>query len=257
VIRWETRGAVGLVTIDREERRNALNAALCDELSAHLDDQTSVGVVVITGAGSAFCAGADLVTLFEPAVTDAQPVTDTFRPAFERLTQAIVDYPGAVIAAVNGPALGAGMQLAVACDLRVVGPTATFGIPAAKLGVVLSPANIQRLALLVGQGPARDILITGRTLDRDAAATLGLVHRTADDARTLAMEWADEIVALAPLAVAGHKRALNLVANTQSGFDEAARAEIRAIEDAAFASADFQEGLAAFADKRPPRFEGR
>ncbi len=256
MIRWETRDAVGLATIDRQERRNALNADLCDELRTCLDRNASLRVVVITGAGTAFGAGADLVTRFAASPADSGRATDTFRLAFERLTQAIVDFPSPVIAAVHGPALGAGMQLAVACDLRVVGPDASFGIPAAKLGVLLSPANIQRLALLVGQGAARDFLMTGRTFDREGAAAVGLVQRAARDAVATALEWADEIAALAPLTITGHKRALNLIA-AGGGVDEVAREEIRALEERAFASADLQEGLAAFTEKRSPRFEGR
>jgi enoyl-CoA hydratase len=256
VIRWETRGLVGLATIDRPERRNALNAGLCDDLRARLEASTSLRAVVITGSGSAFCSGADLVTRFEGGDDTAQPAADTLRPAFEKLMNAVVAFPAPVIAAVNGPALGAGMQLAVACDFRVAAPTATFGIPAARLGLVLSPANIQRLALLVGQAAARDLLMTGRTLDRDEAAAIGLVHRAADDALAAALAWAAEIADLAPLTVAGHKRALNLVAGA-AAIDEAAADEIRALEAAALASADLQEGLAAFGEKRAPRFEGR
>ena len=101
---------------------------------------------MITGAGSAFCAGADLVTRFEPTEAGDDGPVDTFRPAFEELLDAIVDHPSPVIAAVNGPAMGAGMQLAVACDLRVAVPTARFAIPVGRLGVHLSPRNIWRLA---------------------------------------------------------------------------------------------------------------
>jgi enoyl-CoA hydratase len=256
VIRWETRDAVGLATLDRQERRNALNAELCDELRNRLLENAALRAVVITGAGTAFCAGADLVTRFETA-DDHQPrASDVFRFAFDQLLDAVTDFPGAVIAAVNGAALGAGTQLAVACDLRVVAPSASFGIPAARLGLVLSPANIQRLVVLVGQGPARELLLTGRTLDRDEAAAIGLVHRSVDDARANALEWAGEIAGLAPLTVAGHKRALNLIA-ARRGLEDDARAEIRALEDAALATADLQEGLAAFAEKRAPRFTGR
>lgn len=264
MIKWEEPTEhVGLATIDRQERRNALNAELCDELRTRLERAHGLRAVVITGEGKAFCAGADLA---RRSVDTAQGASgagglehgggDTFRPAFELLLHAIVDHPAPVIAAVNGPALGAGMQLAVACDLRVVGDNALFGIPATKLGVVLSAENIRRLALLAGHGTARDLLMTGRALDVEEAGRLGLVHRHGSDARAAALHLAGELAALAPLTVQSHKRALNLVM-AESDLSDASRLEIRALEEAAFASDDLQEGLAAFAEKRAPRFRGR
>ncbi len=252
MIRWEVRDRVGIATIDRPERRNALNAELCAQLLAHLGAEPDLRAVVITGAGDkAFCAGADLVVRAEDT---AEPGGgDTFRPAFDRLLDAVVDYPAPVLAAVNGPAIGAGMQLAVACDLRVAVFGATFSIPAARLGVFLSPPNVQRLAALVGQGAARDLLLAARTLDADEAAAVGLVQRRVPDALEAALELAAEIAELAPLTVQGHKRALNLVLG---GVDASAVEEMRALEARAFASRDLQEGLAAFAEKRAPRFEG-
>jgi enoyl-CoA hydratase len=253
VIRWEVRDRVGVATIDRPERRNALNADLCLQLLGNLDSAPDLRAVVVTGAGDkAFCAGADLAVR---AADTAEPGgADTFRPAFDRLLDAIVDYPAPVLAAVNGPAIGAGMQLAVACDLRVAAFGATFSIPAARLGVFLSPPNIQRLAALVGQGAARDLLLAARTLDADEAAAVGLVQRRVPDALVAALELAEEIAEFAPLTVQGHKRALNLVLG---GVDPIAIDEMRALEARAFGSEDLQEGLAAFGEKRTPRFEGR
>jgi enoyl-CoA hydratase len=253
VIRWDVRDRVGLATIDRPERRNALNAELCTQLEGHLESTPDLRAVVITGAGDkAFCAGADLVVGTEDASEPGGG--DAFRPAFERALDAVVDYSAPVVAAVNGPAIGAGMQLAVACDLRVAAFSATFSIPAARLGVFLSPANVQRLATLVGQGAARDLLLTARALDVDEAAAVGLVQRRAPDALEAALELAAEIAELAPLTVQGHKRAFNLVAG---GADAAAVDEMRALEARAFASRDLREGLAAFSEKRTPRFDGR
>jgi len=259
-IRWELRDGIGIAVIDRPARRNALNAELAGELRGHLLGARDLRAVVVTGEGKAFCAGADLARRFDDVATVDGQGTDSFRPAFEQLLDAIVDHPAPVIAAVNGHALGAGLQLAVACDLRVVQPGAQLGIPASKLGVMLSVANIARLALLVGQGPARDLLLTGRSVDACEALSLGLVHRVVDEARAAAIDWATELARLAPLSVTGHKRALNLIAAKQmlvAGVDDEARAEVAAIEAGAFASADLQEGLAAFAEKRAPRFEGR
>jgi enoyl-CoA hydratase len=253
MIRFEQLAEVGVATIDRQERRNALNGELCDELRGHLTANPALRAFVITGAGSAFCAGADLVTRFA-AEGDAQ--TDTFRPAFELVLDAITDYAAPVIAAVNGPAIGAGMQLAVACDLRVAAPTARLAIPGGKLGIHLSARNIWRLVELVGQGAARDFLLAGRTVDTEESLRLRVVERVGDDAVRDALAVADEIAASAPLTMRGHKRALNLVAEAQALSPEA-RAEIAALERAAFESEDLREGMAAFAEKRTPTFRGR
>jgi enoyl-CoA hydratase len=254
-VHFERRDEVGLATIDRQERRNALNAEICDELRGHLARHDDLRAVVLTGAGSAFCSGADLVTRFAPdAGSDA--TTDTFRPAFELVLDAIVAFPAPVIAAINGPAIGAGMQLAVACDVRVAAPTARLAIPGGKLGILLSARNIWRLAQLVGQGAARDFLLAGRTVDADDALAVGLVQRVAADALAAALELAAEIAASAPLTIRGHKRALNLVAERQ-WLTAVEQGEIAALEAAAFASDDLQEGMAAFAEKRAPTFRGR
>ncbi|MBM3673634.1 MAG: enoyl-CoA hydratase [Actinobacteria bacterium] len=259
-VQWEQPAEhVGLAVIDRQERRNALTAELCDELRSRLESARGLRALVITGEGKAFCAGADLARRSADTEPGAGGLEhgggDTFRPSFERLLDAIVNHPAPVIAAVNGPALGAGMQLAVACDLRVASESATFGIPAARLGVVLSAANVRRLALLIGHAAARDLLMTGRALTIDDADRLGIVHRRGRDARVVGLSLAEELAGLAPLTVQGHKRALNLVM-AQGALGDAALAEVGALEAAAFASDDLQEGLAAFAEKRPPVFGG-
>lgn len=254
VIVFEERGNVGLVTIDRQERRNALNGALCDELTRVLSASHSLRAVVITGAGSAFCAGADLVTRFSS--DDGGHAGDSFRPAFEIALDTIEAHPAPVIAAINGPAMGAGMQLAVACDLRVAALGARLAIPGGRLGILLSAKNIWRLAALVGHGAARDFLLAGRTVTAEEAEHLGLVSRVAGDAVGEALALAGEIAAFAPLSVQGHKRALNLVMHA-TALAEPARRELAALEAAAFASRDLQEGMSAFAEKRTPEFEGR
>jgi enoyl-CoA hydratase/carnithine racemase len=135
VIRWELHQEhVRLATIDRPERRNALNAELCAELRNHLETAPDLRAVVITGEGVAFCAGADILRRAQDTGGLEHGGGDTFRPAFERVLDAIADYPAPVIAAVNGVALGAGMQLAVRAISALPAPTATLGIPAAKLG---------------------------------------------------------------------------------------------------------------------------
>jgi enoyl-CoA hydratase len=252
VITFEPRGNVGVATIDRQERRNALNAEMCDELRGHLEESGELRAIVITGAGTAFCAGADLVSRF---ASEGDATTDTFRPAFEKVLDAIVAHPAPVVAAVNGPAIGAGMQLAVACDIRVAALGARLSIPGGKLGIHLSARNIWRLAQLVGQGAARDFLLGGRTVDAEEALRLGLVQYVDGDALGSALGLAGEIAASAPLTVQGHKLALNLVAEAE-WLGASARNQIGDRETVAFASNDLQEGLAAFAEKRTPDFRG-
>jgi enoyl-CoA hydratase len=256
VIRWETRDSIGVATIDRPHRRNALDADHCRELRDHFEAAPDCRAVVVTGADGSFCAGADLGTRFGGESGEEQHGGDTFRPAFEEVLDAIVGYAAPVIAAIEGPALGAGMQLVVACDLRVASPGAKLGIPAGKLGVHLSAANIVRLGQVAGQGAAREILLGGVTLTGEQAAVRGLVHRLDPEPLTAALAWADELAALAPLTLAGHKRALNLLASA-GGYGDAERAAVLESERAAFASDDLREGMAAFTEKRAPQFRGR
>jgi enoyl-CoA hydratase len=256
-IRFETRERVGVLTIDREARRNALNAELCDRLRSHLAAHQDLHAIVLTGAGRAFCAGADLGTRFADADTvGPHGGRDTFRPAFEAALDAVVNHPVPVIAAINGPAIGAGMQLAVACDLRVAAPHARLAIPGGKLGIMLSATNIRRLVQLVGPGMARDFLLAGREVSGDDAQRVGLVERVDAEPMVAALGVAADIASFAPLTVRGHKRAINVIEAT-SPLGKAARTELAALEAAAFASDDLREGMAAFAEKRPPVFHGR
>ncbi|HEY3833057.1 MAG TPA: enoyl-CoA hydratase-related protein [Acidimicrobiia bacterium] len=255
MIRAERDGDVATITIDREERRNALNGDLCTVFTEALLEQQDARAVVVTGAGSVFCAGADLATRFGAGDGEGG-TTDTFRPHFEVLLDAIVAHPAPVIAAVNGPAIGAGMQLCVACDLRIARPDTRLAIPGGRLGVLLSPTNVWRLALLVGHGLARDFLLTGREVSGEVAERLGLVQRLADDPLAAAHELAAHIASLAPLTVQGHKRALNAVTESLV-LTDAARSELETLEAKVFASDDLAEGMAAFAEKRAPTFRGR
>ncbi len=256
MIHWSEPAAhVGLAVLDRPERRNALNAELCDDLRGHLEANQGLRAVVISGEGSAFCAGADLARRTADHGGLEHGGEDSFRPAFELLCDAIQHFPAPVIAAVHGPAIGAGTQLAVACDYRLVGPDAVFGVPGSKLGIVLSAKNITRLVHLVGPAHASDLLVTSRTLDRDEAERLGLVTRLVEDPRADAVAFAGRIAALAPITVQAHKRAVNLV-KAAGALGDAAAAEIAEWERRAFSSTDLQEGLAAFAEKRTPDFTG-
>lgn len=241
----ERRGPVTVLTIDRPARRNAVDLATCVELTGAIERAAGDGtrVIVLTGAGGHFCAGADLTH-----VAGEGGHGDDFRPALRRLLDTIGLTPLPVIAAVEGAALGAGTQLAVAADLRVAVPTARFGIPAAKLGLMVDHWTVQRLALLAGHGPARAMLLAAEEVDGDSAHRLGLVQRLGG--LDTALEWAERIARLAPLTIAGHKLALNRLE------PELADGDVDAAIRRAWASADAVEGPAAFAERRTPDFKG-
>ncbi|HET6952935.1 MAG TPA: enoyl-CoA hydratase-related protein [Acidimicrobiales bacterium] len=233
MIRTETRGHVAVVTIDRPERRNAVDDAALEELAAALDGcGADVRALVLTGAGGHFCAGADLTGVEDTAFTAL------LRTVLERLRLA----PFVTVAAVDGAALGAGTQLAVACDLRVATAPASFGIPAGRLGLAVDAWTVERLVQLAGHGPARAMLLAAEVLKGDEAHRLGFVQRLGDADEALA--WADDIAALAPLTIRAHKAALEATADAPAAFERA------------WASQDFQEGLAAFRDRRRPVFRG-
>ena len=242
MIHLEDRGPVALVTIDRPERRNALDHEALEQLLDALARSGAARVVVLTGAQGHFCAGADLTGVEDAGFTDL----------LRRVLAALRDDPRPVVAACDGAALGAGTQLAVACDLRVATPSARFGIPAAKLGLTVDHWTIERLSLLAGAGPARAMLLAAETYGGEDAHALGLVQRIGD--LDEALGWADEIAALAPLTIAAHKVALNRLEMPVGRGDDA---DVLATADAAWASDDLQEGMAAFRDRRLPRFKGR
>lgn len=242
MIHAEHRGAVAILTIDRPERRNAVDLDAVRAIQAGVDralNDPSVRVLLLAGAGGNFCAGADLDT-----------VTDTeFLSALNRVLDALRQCPLPTIAAVEGVALGAGTQFAVACDLRVATPDARFGIPASKLGLLVHHWTVHRLASLAGQGTSRAMLLAAETVSGQRAYELGLVQRLGGLAD--AIDWANDIASLAPLSLRGHKLGLNL-----SELEPPTTQEYRRAFEQAWASADLQEGLAAFRERRRPRFRG-
>lgn len=242
VIHLEDRGAVALITIDRAERRNALDLASLHELAEAHAATAKARVVVLTGSGGHFCAGADLGGVEDRAFTDR------LREVLAQLR----DDPRPHLAAIDGAALGLGTQLAVACDLRVATPSARFGIPAARLGLMVDHWTIERLALLAGAGPARAMLLAAETYGGEDAERLGLVQRVGDLAAALG--WADEVAALAPLTIAGHKLALNRLEMPVGRGEDA---EVHAAWERAWGSDDLQEGIAAFRERRLPHFKGQ
>lgn len=241
-------GSVVVVTIDRHSTRNSLNAEVCtalreavEEASALADAEDPVRAIVITGAGTAFCAGADL---------SGGVYSTNFYDAHAAMLRAVESSPVPVVAAVNGPAVGAGVQLALAADLRVVVPGAVFAVPVVKVGLALDNWTIKRLANVVGGGHARSVLMTARPVGAEEAARIGLANEIGDlDA---AMELAAELTRFAPLSLRHIKTVIN--------DDDARllpREEHTDLQQKAWHSEDMAEARAARQEKRPPVFRGR
>lgn len=238
-------GLVAVVTLDRPERRNAVDHATLMEL---LDVQAAISArapdairaVVLTGKPPAFSAGADL-----NGVEEGQ-----FNVDLAAVLRGFGRLPVPVIAAIDGPALGAGAQLAIATDLRVATPTSVIGVPAAKLGLVVDHWTIRRLAAEFSPPIARAMLLAAQTYTADQLQATGGIHRlgTLDEA----VAWAHELSRLAPLTIAGHKIGLE---NAQ--LEPTDDAEFEAARALAWASEDAEEGRTAFLDKRRADFRGR
>lgn len=252
----EPRGAIELWTIDGEARRNAISRAMIAELEAliaRVSADHSVRAVVLTGAGEkAFCAGADL----KERVSMGEPEIRAFLDALRRTFRALERSDTVFIAALNGIAFGGGTELSLACDLRVAAPHAELGLTEVKLGIIPGAGGTQRLPRLIGSGPAKELILTGRRVAAQEALALGLVNKLAVEGRVVAtaLELAEAVVQNAPLAVAAAKHAIDegLTLDLDQGL---------ALEQKHYAKTlhteDRQEGLRAFAEKRAPKFVGR
>ena len=253
-IDYEPRGYVGIITIDRPEARNALTFTTYAELTDAVMT-TGPRCLVITGRDPAFCSGDDV----KQVMADAGTRVSSSLGAEPRLTpaaQALLATDIPIVAAVNGPAIGWGMELALMADIRVASTRARFGELFVKRGLCCDVAGIGRLAQLVGREHAADLLFTGRIVDAAEARELRLVSRVVEHEQLLdaADALAREIAANPPLAVrqlkAGLRRALD------PDWDELGR-WVSARLGELFQTEDHKEGVAAFLEKRAPRFVGR
>jgi enoyl-CoA hydratase/carnithine racemase len=255
-LRTERRDAVTVLTLDLPERRNAMTAELTAAWTSAVEGiraDRDVRAVVVTGEGSAFCAGGDLSWIGESPDLSVMALRERMLPFYRAwLSVRTLDVP--VLAAVNGPAVGAGLCLALACDVRYAAPGATFSAPFARLGMHPGMAATYLLPEVVGVARARELLLTGRRVGAEEAYAIGLVSGVADDVLAHTLEVAEGIAASAPIAVRLTKAALADAGRSRS-LDAALDWEGLA-QPVTMASADLREGLAAQAERRTPRFTG-
>jgi enoyl-CoA hydratase/carnithine racemase len=251
----DSRGATELWTIDGESRRNTLTRALVEEMEqqiARVSGQRHVRAVVLTGAGDkAFCAGADLKDRAKMSHDEIKAWLVLLHRAFRAAETA----PQVFIAALNGVAFGGGLELALACDLRVADPGASMGLTEVKLGIIPGAGGTQRLPKAVGVSRAKELIFTGRRVPAAEALAMGLVNKLSAPGGSVseALDLAAEIGQNAPLAVAQAKAAIN--GGLHLAWDDAALLE-REMYHPLLTTKDRLEGLAAFHEKRTPNFRG-
>ena len=255
LLTFEVADRIAAITVNRPDKLNALNDALMRELGVAIEEaraRDDVGAVLLTGAGRAFVAGADIAELADQNATEGKARAERGQRVFRRFEQS----PKPTLAAVNGFALGGGCELAMACHIRLASEAAKFGQPEVKLGIVPGYGGTQRLPRLVGKGRALHLLLTGEIIDAAEAHRIGLVNRVVPAAELIpaARAMLGTIIAQGPLAVAQCIEAVDR--GLEMPLDDAI-----ALEAAYFgvlsASADKAEGMRAFLDKRTPAFTGR
>ena len=249
----ESKGRVGVITLNRPQALNALNAALIAELNKALDAfeaDEGIGAIVLTGSEKAFAAGADIKEMAGRSYMDVY--TSNFISTWERVAQCRKP----VIAAVAGFALGGGCELAMSCDLIIAADNARFGQPEIKLGIIPGAGGTQRLTRAVGKSKAMEMCLTGRMMDAAEAERSGLVTRVVPAADLLAdaVKTAETIAGMSLPAVMMAKECVNRAYETT--LAEGIRFE-RRLFHALFATEDQKEGMAAFVEKRAPQFKHR
>ncbi len=260
LLKRDLAGGVLTLTVNRPEARNALDLGLVEALHAALGEaerDPAVGIVLLTGAAQpgqppekqVFISGADIHQL------KTRTVEDAFKAINSALFRRIADFPKVTIAAMAGSALGGGLELALACDLRVASLTGRYGLPETGLGIIPGAGGTQRLPRLVGLGRAKEIILTGKTVDGAEAERIGLVTQAVPcgEVPEAARALAGKVLARGPLAVRLAKRAMDLSANLP--MEDGAFLEILA-QGATFGSKDKVEGMTAFLEKRPAKFTG-
>ncbi|MDQ6599082.1 enoyl-CoA hydratase/isomerase family protein [Bacillus salipaludis] len=245
---------IGFIIINRPEQRNALNVETLQEIETALDELRSneeIRVVIFTGAGEkSFAAGADISQLNKRTMLEAlQPnMTATYRK--------IEDYEKPTIAAINGFALGGGLELALACDIRIASYNAKVGLPEVGLGIIPGAGGTQRLTRLIGKGKTMDLVLTGDIITADEAERLGIVSKAvpAEDLMDRVREYARKISQKGPLALRLAKAVVNRGADVEM---ETALYLEKLAQTVLMGSEDKQEGTQAFLDKRQPQFKGK
>jgi enoyl-CoA hydratase/carnithine racemase len=245
------------LTISNPAKRNALDQAILDAIAVVLRDLGAARTVVLTGAHGMFSSGYDIGDIPE----------DVFAQEAERLvahpfTAAVAALEGCeipTVAALPGHTIGGGLELALACDLRIAADGIALGMPPAKLGLVYSHTGLRRFLDAIGAPRTRELFLTARNIDARTALTWGLVNQVvgASDLESAALDLAQDLAANAPLSVRGNKRVIRELLAAEGRLEPEVQRELIELREASFHSEDMREGVRAFGEKRPARWKGR
>lgn len=251
--------AVARIRISNPAKRNALDHEILDalaELIPSLDEGISARCLIITGTEGMFSAGYDIGDI--PDAVFAEEAERLVAHPFSRAIQAVDAFPFPTLAAINGHALGGGLELALSCDLRIAGRGVKLGMPPAKLGLIYSHTGLQKFLDAVGPARTRELFFTGRNLDADRAEQIGLVNEVveADKVDEAAVALAAEMAGNAPLSLRGNKEIIDRLV-TFGRLSDQEEQDLIDLRLSSFRSNDFREGVRAFGEKRKPKWEGR
>ncbi len=247
---------VARLTISNPGKRGALDHAILDSFASTLP-KLDARCVIITGEDTIFSAGYDIGDL--PDSVFADEAEKLVAHPFAAAIDAVEAYPYPTVAALNGHTIGGGLELALACDLRIAAGAIAFAMPPAKLGLVYSHTGIRKFIDTIGAPRTRELFLVGRRIDARTAREWGLVNALAEPGKLSedALELAKEIASNAPLAQLGNKRVIRAVLDSQAQLDPNLEAELIELRRACFSSDDFREGIRAFAEKRQPQWQGK
>jgi enoyl-CoA hydratase/carnithine racemase len=252
----EPAAEVARLRIANPAKRNALDQEILDAIAAAVPD-LDAKCVVLTGSEGMFSAGYDIGDI--PSEVFADEAEKLVAHPFAAAIEALETYPYPTVAALNGHAIGGGLEVALSCDLRVAAAGVRLGMPPAKLGLVYSHTGIRRFLDVIGAARTRELFLVGRTVDAETAERWSLVNEVVPaaelEARALAL--AEEIAANAPLSLSGNKRVVRELLAAESQLDPDVERELVELRAACFQSEDFREGVRAFGEKRKPRWRGR
>ncbi len=244
------------LTISNPVKRGALDHAILDSFASTIP-QLDARCVIVTGEGATFSAGYDISDL--PDEVFADEAERLIAHPFAAAIDAIEAYPFPTVAALNGHAIGGGLELAISCDLRIAAARIGLGMPPAKLGLVYSHTGIRKFIDIVGAARTRELFLVGGRIDARTARAWGLVNAVAEEGRLAeqALELAKEIAGNAPVAQRGNKRVIRAVLDARGDVVPEVEQELLELRRACFSSEDFREGVRAFAEKRPPQWKDR